>query len=718
SLILLDEAHCSVPFLQTLRSIERYRGTGWAGSPPPCPFAFVVMSATPPADVPEDQVFPGADRDVALDHRLLRQRLHASKQAKLIELKTKGTEDPFVAEAASRARAFVEKGKQRIAVMVNRVATAFRVWDLLQQGSGEAYDVALLTGQLRPYERDQIVARWTPFLKAREPDDLPRPLILVTTQCLEVGADYSFEALVTEAASLDALRQRFGRLDRMGVARRSPALVLIRDRDTDPAQSKPDPLYGSALAKTWELLKSKAAETSTIDFGVEALRTTLADIEELALYLAPTADAPVLLPAHLDLLCQTAPSAHPEPDVQQYLHGMGRGSPEVHIVWRADLGEDVGVWADVIALCRPVSAEMLSVPLWRVRQWLAGAATEDGTADVEGTQEVVGRERGGPLRPCLLWRGRARSKITRTPDDIAPGDVVIVPAAYGMEGLARPSGVDALGRHQLDLWERALECAGRPAAVRLQHAVLEPWLRFEAIRRLVELAEAPSVEDEALQKAIDSALDLSVVTEGDGPPPPSWWRDLLRTSRRGRIERHPAGGVILFECRTKAAAEEPDLFADDDDLTCLGVGAQSLDEHSKLVRDTVEKLAARCLPEELRQVTTDAAYWHDCGKLDDRFQILLHRGDELAALAAEEPLAKSTWMPASPTQRRALRDASGLPENFRHETLSVQLAQAHTPTITEQPLNDLFLHLIATHHGHARPLVPICDDPEPPSVHG
>jgi len=521
---------------------------------------------------------------------------------------------------------------------------------------------------------------------------------------------------VTEAASLDALRQRFGRLDRTGAAKTSRAIILIRDRDLDPGK-KPDAVYGAALAKTWKLLKDEAGESGMIDFGVEALRARLAGIEDLAPYLAPTEDAPVLLPAHLDLFCQTALAPHPEPDVQQYLHGTGRGAPEVHVVWRADLGKDDRVWIEVVAACRPISAEMLAVPLWRVRTWRGGAGTEDGSTDVEGAEDAA-QDEHGQLRPCLLWRGRARSRVARTPDDILPGDVLVVPAAYGMEGLARPGGVDALGREQLDLWERALESAGRPAAIRLQRALLESWLKCEPLRSLVELAEAPSIEREELEEAIDAVLGYAPATEGDAAAPPSWWLAVLRASRGGRVERHPAGGLVLFAHAGKATAEEPDLFADDDDLTCVAAGAQSLDEHSRLVRDTVEKLAALCLPDELLRVTTKAAYWHDCGKLDERFQILLHQGDELAALAAKEPLAKSASIPASPAERRALREASGLPENFRHETLSVQLAHAHATQTTEQHLVDLFLHLVASHHGHARPLAPLCDDPEPPSIHG
>src|SRR5690606_20184006 len=114
-------------------------------------------------------------------------------------------------------------------------------------------------------------------------------------------------------------------------------------------------------------------------------------------------------------------------------------------------------------------------------------------------------------------------------------------------------------------------------------------------------------------------------------------------------------GVILFK-RASGSLAEPDLFADDDDITSVGAGEQSLEEHSSLVRRAVENLAERCLPAELRSVLTEAAFWHDTGKLDERFQTLLHHGDEVAALAAHETLAKSAFVPASPAARRALRE--------------------------------------------------------------
>jgi len=368
SLILLDEAHCSVPFLQTLRAVETYRCDRWSESSLSLPFTFVVMSATPPPGLPEEAVFPGAARAQALDNPMLKRRLEAKKVAELVEVKQKRgdlSDDPLVREAVSGAERYVKGAKLRVAVMVNRVRTAELVADRLRERLGANADVVLLTGRMRPFERDKLVERWTRFLRANAPDDPVNPIVVVSTQCLEVGADFSFDALSTEAASLDALRQRFGRLDRMGDAGGSPAAILIRDRDADP-DGEPDPVYGRAVTSAWQLLSERAepGDVPTIDFGVEALRARLEDVEDLSSCLAPSPAAPALLPAHLDLLCQTAPVPHPEPDVQLFLHGKDRGAPEVRVLWRADLdpGEDDRTWLETVALCPPASGEMLAAP--------------------------------------------------------------------------------------------------------------------------------------------------------------------------------------------------------------------------------------------------------------------------------------------------------------------------------------------------------------------
>lgn len=719
SLILLDEAHCSVPFMQTLRAIETYRGPGWAEAPVLAPFGFVILSATPPEGISDEEVFPGADREAALDHPVLRRRLGASKRAALVAVKTKKTPvaDALVAEAIERAMGYLGQQKRCVAVMVNRVQTAREIASGLQERVGAEADVVLLTGRLRPFERDRLVERWSPLLRATSPDEPERPIVLVSTQCLEVGADFSFDALVTEAASLDALRQRFGRLDRMGRAGVSPGSILVRDRDVEAGTGEPDPIYGTALANTWKLLQDRAAD-NTVDFGVDALRSILNDIEDLSPYLAPAPDAPVLLPAHLDLFCQTSPAPEPEPDVQLYLHGKGRGAPEVRVVWRADLGPgDARTWVEVVALCPPVGGEMLSVPLYRLRAFLAGEPGED-TSDVEGVPETPGN--GAPRsKPFLLWRGRDRSRVLRNPRLIASNDVVVLPASYGIEPLGQSPVEAGQGRELLDLWERALGPAGRPAAVRLNRTVLAPWLSCPPLADLVRLVEEPERDRDRIAEAVDEVLMYQPTEEGAAPPPPAWWCDMLRAVRSGRLEEYPAGGVILFARAARVPRRaEPDLFADDDDLTSATGVEVTLEEHADLVERTAARVARLCLPDEYVVPIRLAANWHDVGKLDERFQVLLHQGDEVATLSAPAALAKSPSVPASPTRRRLIREALGLPASFRHEMLSLQLAERFAMPPGDGDAADLFLHLIASHHGHARPFAPVSPDEDPPPVVG
>jgi len=509
----------------------------------------------------------------------------------------------------------------------------------------------------------------------------------------------------------------------MGLPGPAPATILNRGKALD--DDEPDPIYGLALRETWRLLNEKSSkvqegkeERKVIDFGFEALVDTLENLDDLSLYLAPKPDAPILLPAHLDLFSQTAPTPHPEPDVQVFLHGKQRGAPEARVVWRADLSENnTENWKETVALCPPGSGESLSVPLYRLRTWLISSVTADDTGDVEGTASSES-EAAGYTRPCLVWRGMDRSEVCRDPSNILPNDVVVLPAGYGITGLGQSAPEEAMGEHTLDLWEPVRATSGHPPAIRLHRDVLQPWLACPPLKELVISVEDPAWEHETLLRGIDSVLNYQPAADDSPAPPPPWLLDLLRVTRTGRVEEHPSGGVILF-ARENArihGMREDDLFADDDDMTSASGREVSLLVHSNLVERAVEKLARRCLPDELLDSLRLAARWHDAGKLDERFQILLRHGNEVATVTGE-PLAKSAAVPTSPERRRAIRAATHLPFDFRHEMLSAYLAERYAG-LPESNLSELTLHLIASHHGHARPFAPISPDPEPPPVSG
>ena len=98
------------------------------------------------------------------------------------------------------------------------------------------------------------------------------------------------------------------------------AAVVIRGDQID--DNSEDPVYGESLAKTWKWLKSKGTD-DVFDFGVSAVRTAIAAESDqvLSSLNAPTADAPVLFPAHLDCWIQTNPVPTPDPDAALFLHG-------------------------------------------------------------------------------------------------------------------------------------------------------------------------------------------------------------------------------------------------------------------------------------------------------------------------------------------------------------------------------------------------------------
>lgn len=733
SLIFLDEAHCAVPFLQTLAAVKLFREPKWSEIPNPTPFHVAVLSATPPGQLTEQktEVFPRDDeeRQKSLDHPILQKRLKISKRATLVPVKD---EAALVRGIVDAAQQLVKNGTLRVGVMVNRVDRATSIENELKEKAGSAFDIQLLTGRIRAVERDWLIGKDAPLhkeLRANDPEKPARPLIVVSTQCLEVGADFSFDALLTECASLDALRQRFGRLARLGKPESPRAFVFAAESTLKEC----DPIYGNALGATWQFLWNKAdiarpergKETRTVDFGFEALRAILPPEKELAQLLAPTADAPILLPAHLDLLSQTSPIPHPDPDISTFLHGKDRGSTEVRVAFRCDLDpKRTDDWCEIVSLCPPIAAEMLSVPLHRFRKWLRDGESPDQTSDLEGDDDAAGTNTHSECSPFVNYRGRENSRVSRNPREILPDSIILLPAPHDLIGLTRVRKLGQVlcdrgfGVQRLDVWELALQTSGKTSMLRIQRETLTRWLGESGcppLRDLVHLLENEIPQAEELRDAIAAVRQWEPENERQEALP-EWLRKIFRDVEDFRfsdIAQHPAGGIIVRAKSKGFAADQIDFFADEDDAPSEAPDEIYLSDHCSQVSSIAATFAHACLGEDLNGVSRIAGQWHDAGKLDPRFQEVLRGG---APDAGGEPLAKSPGKRRSSKESKTVAAGAGLPLDFRHEMLSLDLAQRFALGELSPDDGDLLLHLIASHHGHARPFAPVCGDTDPPTV--
>jgi CRISPR-associated endonuclease/helicase Cas3 len=695
SLILLDEAHCSKPFSETLAAVQRYRGGDWVTQRLDTPFAFVEMTATPVQR--SDERFGLEDDDYK--HPEMRKRLYTRKPTRLVVSKARTKDSGKLAEnlVEEAVRLADKPGLRRIAVMVNRVRTARLAYAILREGGRRVH---LLLGRMRPVDRLELPADLKAMLSGnpRMPDG--EPVFVVATQCLEVGADLDFDAIVTECASIDALLQRFGRLDRIGDLQRSGTIaegrLVIASPMTDAGYR--DPVYADALARTWKWLRDLGEE---LDFGIcsEAGNATVRERLQLA---GNEADelrrdvplAPVLLPSHLDALVQTSPRPALEPDVGLYLHGVEKGSPEVQVVWRADL--DVNrpdQWAEIVSLCAPVSAEAMAVPLRDFRAWLTNSADEGVvSSDIEGVDQETAEGKGQRRCDVLRWRGD-ESKLVENANQIRPGDTLVLAAASG--------GWEELGHippeADKDVAERARLTLRRGWVLRLHPALLQRWPENAARQRLVELACLSAVETADFLQALTEYKDQ--LHAG-----PDWLMEMLKLPKRSELDAYPqtegeapAGWVL------SGHYAEADSGGDESSAA----SPIFLDEHLEdVVREVSTVAAAVITDEHTRQSLVRAAQSHDAGKADARFQALLHGGDPMAAQFAPRLLAKGTQARQSQQVRQAQWARSGLPDGFRHELISMLMERVQPVTATD----DLVLHLIASHHGRCRPFAPVVED--------
>jgi len=742
ALILLDEAHCAQPFLETLLAVKKYRHWGETDFLPP--FHVSVMSATPPpgmTDSFKDESTEPQDPDHPLGARQL-----AIKTVELVAPVSHKI-DEYVSKMAKALSDSAQKlaeqppkgllGKPAVVVFCNRVAVARETRHLLAEKSNSK--VILLTGRMRPLDKDQTVLEELKLLSAdySQSRTLEQNTFVVATQTLEVGANLDFDLLVSECASLDALRQRFGRLNRMGRKFAAKASILISAEQAKKGYQ--DPVYGSALTETWAWLQDQENE---LDMGIAALSVRLpqepGELEILLQRLnSPTTHAPIMLPAHVDSWAQTSPIPLPSPDVSIFLHGPGQRSADVLVCWRSDIlldqanpatevdeTADSAAWLDVLALVPPSSSECLAVPIYVMRRWLSGQDQPIvEQSDLEGDIVQSSDEKASAKRRVIRWRGPDKSKVISASDTILPGDVLVITANETNWHLLGDFYLTPSSKPILDWGDRANAQMRAKAVLRLHPETIAQWglLESQALKDLVNtLHDASSRYDEDGETLLIDVIDcLKEIAKTEGIS--DWLKQIIHHLAQNRCQLipHPQQGLIILSNRPMPRinqADEPDYFSDETDAASSGTSQkQNLYTHLAGVAKWARDFAEKCgLPSEIADCLVLAANGHDLGKIDPRFQAWLRGG---VALTIAEPLAKSPAMPQSKQASEAARKRADYPKGGRHELLSVRLIESQLSLLPENALyRDLVLHLVESHHGYCRPFAPVVFDDKVPDV--
>ncbi len=695
-LVILDEVHLSVPFAETLTQVSALRSGAL-----PRRFATVNMSATPSIDKAKPfRLETELDLNGCAE---LRRRVEARKQAKLEVVSNHKAMSGAVLKIVRSIKTAICRNEcqvRSIGVVVNRVRTARDTYSALIDAG---YSAHLITGRMRPLDRIDALEKIGPLV---DPDGDRRSnalTVVVATQAIEVGADFSFDALITECAAVDSLRQRFGRLDRRGTFSErtgEPAQAWIIGPKSVVGVKKPDPIYGTSARVTWEELERRSKD-GPLDVGPMFLQDFPDDAS------APRARSPLLLKAHMDAWVQTQPEPIVQPSIDWFLHGINESRPaDVSVLWRWDRS------SDALRLVPPRQAEFLQVPVGAVNSWLTGNAAE---IDVADAGHALDQENSHlPVKPqddmarVDRWAGFGCDVERIALKEIRPGDVLVLDPQRG--GLGAGTWDPASKDPVTDLGDAAqIEYEYRRKATlrldsRLPYVDSPPTPADEAesevsaSNRIAKWLEDRCVEQDQqnlwISQAVSRLADNFEVTAVG-----------VSEDNQGKgyyilTERHRGTRKTVVEAGTMDGSDEAGSF------TSTGV---LLDQHLAGVGKRAGEIAERL--DLSAAIVTDlrlAGHLHDLGKVDGRFQLGLVGGDRVELEKRRgEPLAKSL-----PGARRVTK----YPVGMRHEIASVAMIESNGEILSAAHDKDLVLHLVGTHHGWARPIPPVVKDNAPQAL--
>ncbi len=541
-------------------------------------------------------------------------------------------------------------------------------------------DVLLVTGLTREREaariRARILDREHGIAATRDAEvGRQRHLIVVATQTLEVGADIDAEYLVTEACGVRALTQRLGRLNRVGRHPHAQAVYVhlpapkVR-RGTTGASPDTWPVYGAEPASVLRRLQDARGGdgSGTVNLSPRRVAEVLGSPRD------PPGRAPEVLPGILWEWTKTTTPPEGEAPVEPYFSGITAPQYTVSLIWRVHVPEE------------------------GQRLWPRASDREAVEVSVGEVREVLGDD---DLRRLAA---DGVTVETTSAADLRPGDQIVLPTdrglldGFGWNPTASESVVDtSLVGRGLPLDARAIE---RLCGVALGGLI----------------GTALGIDDDGDEDVDPAERDEAVkeiLTAVKAAPTPAGWDQAEWTGFTGTLTS------LAVEARKevprlRAKRPTPESRSGEFDETSLSAAAVELEQHGMAVAGRARQIA-RCigLSFDLTDIVERAGLLHDVGKADRRFQRWLDPEGQRGALVAKSNAPQHLW--------EAMRIAAGWPRGGRHEDLSARLVRAwlaQNSAWGDPVQRDLLLHLVISHHGKGRPLVPPVPDGTPAVVSG
>jgi CRISPR-associated endonuclease/helicase Cas3 len=570
-------------------------------------------------------------------------------------------------EVADEIVALAQKHKdsdRAVLVFVWRVEDVEKIVKKLPEESTEQ-----LTGTLRGLERDGLVNKpiFQRFLPESNRNKAVKPasgtVYLVCTSAGEVGVNISADHLVCDLSTFESMTQRFGRVNRFG-ERDDTQIDVVYPKELGKKDKKTNIVKVDELhrrrQKTLEILKQlngDASPAALSKLDPTGCREAFAPPPAIPLATDILFDAWALTTIAPPLVRTALPG---RPSIEPYLHGIsGWQPPETHVAWRKEVEVITGALLE-----RYNPEDLLEDYALKPHELL-----RDRSDRIFGHLKTIAAE----WAEAPVWILDSRGQV----------DVVT------MKGLAN----------------------GKKNAIDHMTVLLPPCVGGLTRKGTLDGAalRAKAKENEAGKTQAEQIFEVGDNIRHDVAD--EWFEDkegkARRRWRRWDDDEVPLGMRRVRTIDIKPDADEDEQFegrrfwywyarprsADDDGSRSARI-AQELLPHLQAVEHEAREIVARLgmlenSPTEAQAVIL-AAKWHDLGKKRDIWQRSIGNLNADVVLAKSGPGMKPRDITTYRHEFGSLIDVSALPEfqNLEEETKT------------------LVLHLIAAHHGRARPHFP------------